>query len=99
MILTRRFDLEVPMPEVRATDFARYFQRLSDDAVREIVRVTVHGRVVGGYLCARDLAHYEHLKRQERKILMVESVLNELLPALNESGDRVQPRIEERGSG
>ena len=41
------------MPVVAASEFARNFGRYQDEAHREVVKVTSHGRVVGGYLPPR----------------------------------------------
>jgi hypothetical protein len=59
------------MPVVTASEFVRGFGRYQDEAFREVVKVTSHGRVVGGYLSAHDLEHFERLKRREREILIV----------------------------
>jgi hypothetical protein len=59
------------MPLVTASEFVRGFGRYQDEAFREVVKVTSHGRVVGGYLSAQDLEHFERLKRREREILVV----------------------------
>lgn len=77
------------MPDVRATDFVRHFSRYSNDPFGEIVRVTKHGVVVGAYLSLRDLAHFEHLKRQESLFLMISSAIDEIVPGLaqNHSDD------------
>jgi hypothetical protein len=56
------------MPQVTATEFVRSFGRLQDEAYREIVEVTSHGRVIGGYLSAPELEHYKRLKRREREV-------------------------------
>ncbi len=60
------------MVTVPATEFSRNFGRYQDRAhTGEVIRVTSHGRVVGGYLSARELEHYERLKRREREVLVV----------------------------
>ena len=57
---------------VRASDFSRNFARYQDEAISaKVINVTSHGRVVGGYLSATELAHYELLKRREREVLIV----------------------------
>lgn len=59
------------MPIVAASQFVRAFGQYQDEAFREIVRVTSHGRVVGGYLSADELANYERLKRRAQETLVV----------------------------
>jgi len=57
---------------VRATDFARNFARYQDEAIRKkVVVVTSHDRVVGGYLSADELTHYQRLKARESEVLVV----------------------------
>lgn len=56
------------MPTIDATNFRRDFGRYQDEAQREPVKVTSHGRVVGGFLSSRDLDHYERLKLRERQV-------------------------------
>ena len=57
---------------VPASAFARNFGRYQDRAhAGEVIKVTSHGRVVGGYLSEKELRHYERLKRREREVLIV----------------------------
>jgi len=57
---------------VKATDFVRNFARYQHEAFRDrVIVVTSHDRVVGGYLSADELAHYERLKAREREVLRV----------------------------
>jgi len=55
------------MPTVDATTFRRDFGRYQDEAQREPVKVTSHGRLVGVFLSSHDLEYYENLKRRETK--------------------------------
>jgi len=60
---------------VAATAFARNFAHYQDEAIRrKVIVVTSHDRVVGGYLSAAELEHYEKLKAREREILVVGSL-------------------------
>lgn len=62
-----RNDITVP-----ATVFSRNFGRYQDQALAgDVVKVTSHGRVVGGYLSEKALRDYERLKRREREVLVV----------------------------
>lgn len=67
------------MPQVSATEFVRSFGRLQDEAHREVVEVTSHGRVIGGYLSASELEHYRRLKRREREVFRVEEMPEDLI--------------------
>lgn len=57
---------------VSASEFARNFGRYRDEAAAgEIVNVTIRGRVIGGFLSARQLEEFRRLKRRERQNLIV----------------------------
>lgn len=59
------------MPVVGASEFVRGFGRYQDEAYREVVKVTSHGRVIGGYLSAPDLELFERMKRHAGEVLVV----------------------------
>jgi hypothetical protein len=67
------------MPVVGASEFVRSFGRFQDEAYREVVKVTSHGRVIGGYLSAPDLEHFERLKRREREVLIVGELSDDIV--------------------
>lgn len=68
---------------VNATTFARRFAHYQDEAIREkVIVVTSHDRVVGAYLSADELAHYERLKARERKVYKTEELPDELAAAI-----------------
>lgn len=68
---------------VRATDFSRNFAKYQDEAIEaKVINVTSHGRVIGGYLSASELARYEALKRREREILIVGELDDETISAI-----------------
>lgn len=59
-------------PNVSASEFVRNFGRYQDQAIRsKVIVVTSYNRVVGGYLSAEELEHYERLKAREREVLRV----------------------------
>lgn len=65
---------------VRATEFSRNFARYQDEAIEaKIIVVTSHDRVVGGYLSASELAHYEKLKARERQVLIVGQLTDDVV--------------------
>jgi hypothetical protein len=70
------------MPQVPATEFVRNFGRLQDEAYREIVEVTSHGRVIGGYLSAPELERYKRYKRREREVFRVEELPDDVIAAI-----------------
>jgi prevent-host-death family protein len=58
-----------PIP---ASEFARNFGRYQDQAMAGgVVRVSSHGRIVGGFLSPAELDRFERLKRREREVLVV----------------------------
>lgn len=68
---------------VKATTFARHFARWQDEAIRtKVVVVTSHDRVVGAYLSASELEHYERLKARERLILKVGELPDDVVDAI-----------------
>lgn len=80
------------MPTIRASEFVRAFGRLRDEAYREVVRVTSHGRVIGGYLSAPDLEHYERLKRREREVLVVGELPDDVVADIDAAEYGAGPR-------
>jgi hypothetical protein len=77
---------------VKATAFARHFARYQDEAIREkVIVVTSHDRVVGGYLSADALEHYERLKARERKVHKVEELPDRLVAAIEAAEYGVPP--------
>jgi hypothetical protein len=68
---------------VSASEFAKNFGRWRDEAAAAgAVAVTSHGRVIGGYLSAAELAHYETLKRREREVLIVGELPDDVVAEL-----------------
>jgi hypothetical protein len=56
-------------PKVSASQFVRNFGRYQDEAIRsKVIVVRNYNRVVGGYLSADALEHYERLKAREREV-------------------------------
>jgi len=78
---------------VKATAFARHFARYQDEAMREkVIVVTSHDRVVGGYLSADELQHYERLKARERKGYKLEALPEKLVAAIEAAEYGVAPK-------
>lgn len=68
---------------VKATDFARNFAHYQDEAIAaKVINVTSHGRIVGGFLSAAELALYETLKRRERSVLLTADLASGDLEAI-----------------
>jgi PHD/YefM family antitoxin component YafN of YafNO toxin-antitoxin module len=78
---------------VRATEFSRNFAKYQDDAIEaKVINITSHGRVVGGYLSASELARYEEMKRRERKVLIVGELDDDTLSAIETAEYGVAPK-------
>lgn len=78
---------------VPATEFARNFGRYQDQALAgEVVKVTSHGRVVGGYLSAKELEHFERLKRREREVLVVGALPDDVVEDIAAAEYGAEPR-------
>lgn len=68
---------------VSASDFSRNFGRYQDEAIKAgVISVTSHGRVVGAYLSAAELEHFERLKLRERQVLKAGELDDETLAAI-----------------
>ena len=74
------------MPQARsvpASDFSRNFGKYQDEAIPAgVINVTSHGRVIGAYLSAAELQHFEQLKRRERQVLKVGELDDETIAAI-----------------
>ena len=78
---------------VRATEFSRNFARYQDVAIRaKVIVVTSHERVVGGYLSADELAHYQRLKAREREVLVVGDLSDDVIADIEAAEYGVAPR-------
>jgi prevent-host-death family protein len=67
---------------VPASEFSRNFGRYQDEAQRERIAVTSHGRIVGAFISAAELSHYEQLLRREREILVVGELPEDAVAAI-----------------
>lgn len=79
--------------DVSATDFARNFARYREEAIAEkVIHVTSHGRLIGAYLSAGEVAHYEKLKRRERQSLVVGNLPGDVIAAIESAEYGVEPK-------
>ena len=78
---------------VPATEFSRNFAKYRDEAIEaKVISVTSHGRVIGGYLSASELARYEEMKRRERKVLVVGDLDDETVASIEAAEYGVAPK-------
>ena len=73
------------MPTVDATSFRRDFGRYQDEAHREPVKVTSHGRVIGVVMSSHDLEYFEQLKRRERQIYVAGEIPDDIIKAIEQA--------------
>lgn len=80
-------------PTVRATEFARNFARYQHQAIEtKVIVVTSHDRVVGGYLSASELEHYQKLRDRERKNYIVGELPDDVVAEIEAAEYGVAPR-------
>ncbi|MDB5554189.1 MAG: hypothetical protein JWL86_4173 [Rhizobium sp.] len=78
---------------VRATEFSRNFAKYQDEAIEaKVINVTSHGRVIGGYLSASELARYEAMKRREREVLIVGELDEDTISAIESAEYGIAPK-------
>lgn len=53
---------------ISAIEFSANFAE-AEASGADVVKIVRDGQVVGGYLSARELAHYEQLRRREAEVL------------------------------
>lgn len=77
---------------IPAAEFARNFGRYRDEALSgRIVRVTSHGRLIGGFLSEAQLQDYERLRRREREVLRIGDLDDETAAAIETAEYGVAP--------
>ncbi|WP_337267462.1 type II toxin-antitoxin system prevent-host-death family antitoxin [Oryzifoliimicrobium ureilyticus] len=66
--------------QIPASDFSRRFGQVREMVHKAgVIEVTSHNRVVGAYISAEELEHFNRLKRQEVEVLHVSEIDDELL--------------------
>jgi len=56
------------MGAVTATEFAKAFGRYKEEAQREPIAITSHGRVSGYFISAREFEELQRLRAFERRV-------------------------------
>ena len=62
------------MVRVTATEFAKNFGRYREEAQREPVAITSHGRTTGYFVSPHEYAELERLRAYERRAYRIEDV-------------------------
>jgi prevent-host-death family protein len=73
------------MTAVTATDFAKAFGRYKEEAQREPVAITSHGRVSGYFVSAREYEELQRLRAFERRVYSLKDLPQEIAEAIKNS--------------
>ena len=80
------------MVRVTATEFAKNFGRYREEAQREPVAITSHGRTSGYFVSPHEYAELERLRAFERRVYRIEELPASIVQAIAES--TMDPRHE-----
>lgn len=70
------------MASTTATEFAKRFGRYKEEAQREPVAITSHGRISGYFVSANEYAELQRLRAFERRVYRLESLPAEIADAI-----------------
>lgn len=70
------------MSTVSATEFAKNFGRYRDEAQREPVAITSHGRTTGYFVSAQEFAELQRLRAFERRVYGIADLPSSLADAI-----------------
>lgn len=73
------------MVRVTATEFAKNFGRYREEAQREPVAITSHGRTSGYFVSAYEYAELVRLRAFERRVHRIEDLPENIVQAISES--------------
>jgi prevent-host-death family protein len=73
------------MVRVTATEFAKNFGRYREEAQREPVAITSHGRTSGYFVSAYEYAELVRLRAFERRVHRIEELPENIAQAITES--------------
>lgn len=80
------------MVRVTATEFAKNFGRYREEAQREPVAITSHGRTTGYFVSPHEFAELERLRAYERRAYRIEDVPDDVLEVIKSA--TMDPRHE-----
>jgi PHD/YefM family antitoxin component YafN of YafNO toxin-antitoxin module len=80
------------MVGVTATEFARNFGRYREEAQREPVAITSHGRTSGYFVSPHEYAELERLCAYERRVYRIEELPENIAQAISEA--KMDPKHE-----
>lgn len=73
------------MVRVTATEFAKNFGRYREEAQREPVAITSHGRTSGYFVSAYEYAELVRLRAFERRVYRIEELPENIVQAITEA--------------
>jgi prevent-host-death family protein len=73
------------MSAVTATEFAKAFGRYKEEAQREPIAITSHGRVSGYFISAREFEELQRLRAFERRVHRINDLPTEIADAIEDS--------------
>ena len=77
------------MSAVTATEFAKAFGRYKEEAQREPIAITSHGRVSGYFISAREFEELQRLRAFERRVHRINDLPSEIADAIE--GSKMNP--------
>ena len=77
------------MSAVTATEFAKSFGRYKEEAQREPIAITSHGRVSGYFISAREFEELQRLRAFGRRVHRINDLPAEIADA--SEGSRMSP--------
>ena len=77
------------MSAVTATEFAKAFGRYKEEAQREPIAITSHGRVSGYFISAREFEELQRLRAFERRVHRINDLPAEIADAIE--GSKMSP--------
>ena len=73
------------MVQVTATEFAKNFGRYREEAQREPVAITSHGRTSGYFVSPHEYAELERLRAYERRVYRIEELPEGVVQAISKA--------------
>jgi PHD/YefM family antitoxin component YafN of YafNO toxin-antitoxin module len=73
------------MVRVTSTEFAKNFGRYREEAQREPVAITSHGRTTGYFLSPHEFAELQRLRAYERRAYRIEELPEDVFEAIVDS--------------
>lgn len=70
------------MTAISATEFARHFGRYKEEAQREPIAITSHGRTSGYFVSAQEYAELQRLRSLERQAYHLNALPIEMADAI-----------------